>query len=208
MVLWLNRKLSLFFWEATVLVFHGCFNKYHKLGGLNNTNLFSYSLEVRSLKWAKFRASAGLLKLPLEFLEKNPFSCLFQLEITCFPWLLAISPSSKQSHQCWTHSPSSCSYLSSAFLHFKDCLWYTEFTLMIYHIRIFKDFISFQERGREAEREGEKHQCVVVPCMPQIRYLAHNPGMCPDWELNQRPFGLQATTQSTETYQQGWCAIF
>lgn len=27
MVLWLNGKLSLFFAEATVLVFYGCFNK-------------------------------------------------------------------------------------------------------------------------------------------------------------------------------------
>ena len=31
--------------------------------------------------------------------------------------------------------------------------------------------------------------------------LAHNPGMCPDWELNQQPFGLQAGTQSTEPHQ-------
>ena len=28
--------------------------------------------------------------------------------------------------------------------------------------------------------------------------LAHNPGMCPDWELNQWPFGFQAGAQSTE----------
>ena len=35
-------------------------------------------------------------------------------------------------------------------------------------------------------RKGEKHQCVVAsheppPCTGD---LAHNPGMCPDWELN------------------------
>ena len=33
--------------------------------------------------------------------------------------------------------------------------------------------------------------------------LASNPGMCPDWESNQRPFGLQAGTQSTEPHQPG-----
>ena len=32
---------------------------------------------------------------------------------------------------------------------------------------------------------------------------AHNPGMCPDWESNWQPFGLQAGTQSTEPHQPG-----
>ena len=32
---------------------------------------------------------------------------------------------------------------------------------------------------------------------------AHNPGVCPDWESNQQPFGLQAGAQSTEL-QQPW----
>ena len=31
--------------------------------------------------------------------------------------------------------------------------------------------------------------------------LAHNPGMCPDWESNWRPFVSQAGTQSTEPHQ-------
>ena len=33
--------------------------------------------------------------------------------------------------------------------------------------------------------------------------LACNPDMCPDWESNQRHFGLQASTQSTEPHQLG-----
>ena len=33
--------------------------------------------------------------------------------------------------------------------------------------------------------------------------LAPNPGVCPDWELNQRPFGLQVSAQSTEPLQPG-----
>ena len=49
----------------------------------------------------------------------------------------------------------------------------------------------FRERGREGEREGEKDQCVVAFHVAPTRNLACNPGMCPDWESNQRPFGLQ-----------------
>ena len=30
---------------------------------------------------------------------------------------------------------------------------------------------------------------------------SHNPDMCPDWESNQWPFGLQADIHSTEPYQ-------
>ena len=45
----------------------------------------------------------------------------------------------------------------------------------------------FRERGREGERDGEEHPCVVASCMPPTGNLAHNLGVCPDWELNQRP---------------------
>ena len=30
---------------------------------------------------------------------------------------------------------------------------------------------------------------------------AHTPGMCPDWESKERPFGLKANAQSTELHQ-------
>ena len=63
--------------------------------------------------------------------------------------------------------------------------------------------IYFWEQGRDREREGEKHQYVVAFCMPPTGDLARNPGMCPDWELNQGPFGSQAGTQSTEPHQPG-----
>ena len=58
-------------------------------------------------------------------------------------------------------------------------------------IQIFYLFV-FRERGREGESEGEKHQHVVTSHMPSTRNLAHNPGMCPDWELNRQTFGSQA----------------
>ena len=52
----------------------------------------------------------------------------------------------------------------------------------------FKIFIYFfREMGREGEREGEEHQCVVASHMPHTGDLARSPGMCPDWESKQRP---------------------
>ena len=58
-------------------------------------------------------------------------------------------------------------------------------------------------KGREGEREGEKHQHVAASHSPPTRDLARKPGMCPDWESNQPPLGLQASAQSTEPHQPG-----
>ena len=49
---------------------------------------------------------------------------------------------------------------------------------------------------------------MVAFCTPPTRDLAHNPGMCPAQELNQQPFGLQASAQSTEPYQPGMIFLF
>ena len=80
--------------------------------------------------------------------------------------------------------------------------------LNVENFHFFKDSIYlFLERGegREKERKRKKLQCVIVSCAPPTGDLAHNPGMCPDWELNQQPFALQACTQSTELHQPGLC---
>ena len=54
---------------------------------------------------------------------------------------------------------------------------------------IFKRFyLFFRERGKEGEREGENHQCVVASRMPPTGDLACNPDTCPDWESNRRLF--------------------
>ena len=66
-----------------------------------------------------------------------------------------------------------------------------------------KILFIFRKRVREGEREGEKHQCVVVSRVPPTGDLAHNTGMCPDWESTQLPFSSQAGTQSTEPHQPG-----
>ena len=55
----------------------------------------------------------------------------------------------------------------------------------------------------ERKREGEKHQHVVASHIPATGDLAHNPGMFCDWELNQRPSGLQSGAQSSEPHQPG-----
>ena len=75
--------------------------------------------------------------------------------------------------------------------------------------KIFKRsyLFVFIERGKEGEREGEKHPCVVASHTPTIWDLACNPGMRPDWELNQQPPNLQASTRSTETHQPGQGAV-
>ena len=53
---------------------------------------------------------------------------------------------------------------------------------------LFKIYL-FRKRGREGEREGKKHQCVVASHVDPIGDLALTPGICPDWESNWRPFG-------------------
>ena len=66
----------------------------------------------------------------------------------------------------------------------------------------------FREMGGEGEREGEKQQCVAASHVTPTGDLARNPGTCPDWESNRRPFGSQARTQSAEPRQQGWETSF
>ena len=85
--------------------------------------------------------------------------------------------------------------------------------LCILHSHHFlKDYLFiylfiFRERGKEGER-GEKHQCVVGSCVSPTGDMAWNPGMCPDWELNQRPSCWQVSTQSTEPHLPWLMTIF
>ena len=69
-------------------------------------------------------------------------------------------------------------------------------------------FIYFERGGRDGEREEEKHQCVDACPMPLTGNLTHNPGMCPDWELNQQPFGSRVSTQYIEPHQPGLKTVF
>ena len=58
------------------------------------------------------------------------------------------------------------------------------FFFLLLFFFFLKILLIFRERGREGAREGEKHQCVVASRAHPTGDLAHNPGMCPDWELN------------------------
>ena len=80
----------------------------------------------------------------------------------------------------------------------------TQLTIFYFFLKIFI-YLFLEGKGG---RKREKHQCMVASCAPPTGDPAHNLGMCPDWELNQQPFGLQASTQSTESHQPGLLFAF
>ena len=61
-----------------------------------------------------------------------------------------------------------------------------DFLKNFYFLFIFLRFylFIFRDTGKEREREGKKHKCVVDSHAPPTGDLAYNPGMCLDWELN------------------------
>ena len=66
-----------------------------------------------------------------------------------------------------------------------------------------KRFYLFIFRG-EREKERERNINVWLPLVhPTLGTPAYNPGMCPDWDSSQRPFGSQVVTQSTESHYSG-----
>ena len=73
-----------------------------------------------------------------------------------------------------------------------------------------KGFILFifRERGQEGEREGEKHQWMVASHVALTGALACNPGMCPDWESNQQPFGSQPVLNPLSYTSQGLLKLY
>ena len=71
-----------------------------------------------------------------------------------------------------------------------------------------KDFIYlFLERRKRRKKERERNSD-WLPLTPPHGDLDCNPGMCPDWESNQWPFGLQAGIQSTEPNEPGLFTLF
>ena len=67
-------------------------------------------------------------------------------------------------------------------------------------------YLFLDRGGRETEREGEKHQHVretQISCMCPNQGPAHNSGLCPNRESNQRPFALWADGQLAEPYCSG-----
>ena len=67
-------------------------------------------------------------------------------------------------------------------------------------------YLLFRERGREGEREGEIHQCVVVCHVPSTEDLACNPGMCHDWECD--PLVSRPVLNPLSHTSQGYALLF
>ena len=57
-------------------------------------------------------------------------------------------------------------------------------------------FTDFRERGGDGERQRERNIDQMPLTGALMGDLACNPGMCPDWESNQQPFGLWDDTQT------------
>ena len=67
----------------------------------------------------------------------------------------------------------------------------------VYSLLFKKRFYLFIFRvGEERQRNtnAQEHRLVASP-MPPTGHLAHNPGMCPDQELNPQPFALWQPTE-------------
>ena len=45
-------------------------------------------------------------------------------------------------------------------------------------------------------------------CVPRTGDLAHNPGMCPDWEVNLQPLGLHLALSPLSHTSQDYMAFF
>ena len=74
-----------------------------------------------------------------------------------------------------------------------------------------KDFIYLLlKRGEGREKERERHITVFLPLMRLLLGTQPATQACAltGRELNQRPLGLQASTQSTEPHQPGLISVF
>ena len=58
---------------------------------------------------------------------------------------------------------------------------------------------------REEERERERNVDLLPPVHDQTGDRTDNLGMCPDWELNPQPFGVQDDASSN---QATWLGLF
>ena len=69
---------------------------------------------------------------------------------------------------------------------------------------LLKIFIYlFLEKGREGEREGERHQCVVAFRTSRTGDLVRDPGICSRLGIEPATLWFSARTQSTELHQPG-----
>ena len=116
------------------------------------------------------------------------------------PLLFSMGKSRSRRQKKFDHSPTVRSHISKSQIYF---LFLLRFYLLI-SICLFIIFIYlyFREGKGERKRGRETLECGCL-CAPPTGDLARNPGTCPDWDSNWRPFGSQAGPQSTEPHQPG-----
>ena len=75
-------------------------------------------------------------------------------------------------------------------------------TIFFFFLRFY--LFIYLERGEGREKVRERNINVWLPLTwPPTGDLACNPGMCPDWESNQWPFGLQPELNPRSYTSQG-----
>ena len=73
----------------------------------------------------------------------------------------------------------------------------------------FKRFYLFLETGEGRRKRGRETSIGgLLHAPPLLGTRPHNPGTCPDWESNWRPFSSQASTPSTEPHHQGGITLY
>ena len=95
-------------------------------------------------------------------------------------------------------TPKPLSYTSQG--HLASCLGMIRYFIFILFLKILFIFI-FREKGSRGKTGRE----TSIGCLSQIPNWGPgpNPDMCPDWELKQRPLGLQEEAHPTEPPQSG-----
>ena len=107
-----------------------------------------------------------------------------------FLYLVSSSINISIFHSKWLDTFSTDLVCKGLFLDSQFCFIHWSSCLLVSVLHCFLRFIfqREQERGERERERGEKHSS-VASLMPPTGDLACNPGMCPDWELNLKPFG-------------------
>ena len=77
-----------------------------------------------------------------------------------------------------------------------------------FYLFLFLQRVEGREKEKERNIDVQEIHRSVASHMDPTGDLAHNPGTCPDQELNQETPGSQVATQSTEPHQPGPPYIF
>ena len=91
--------------------------------------------------------------------------------------------------------------MSVAFVSFKNVLYFSVYCSFFFLLLV-------PERGERRDKERERNTDQLPPACAPAGDQTCDPGMCPDRELNQRPFGLQVTPSQLSHTGQGFSVLF